>query len=281
MARLTRRHKELVHKLLRERKTVVNLTAAWEQIYTHFEVGKVVAKQLRFTPQDRNELQALAHREWGFDPLQGVPDGSRVEVAAHSCDDKLATEHPDEHYVLIKSARTSLVSAGISSLPPGCSLRIQVDQLDFHAIDSVVIIENLDSFDLWQQYQMPENLQTTLTVYRGHDGLAKGVKSLLKCLLPHTSIVVFPDLDPAGLQIACTTPGVTHLLIPEQSPQLIRKNNKQDYHRQYRQIKYLEAAHLGGWQSTWNEMKKNQTSIKQQHMLAFATPLFALKLNLN
>ena len=273
MARLGRRHKEQVHKLLKECRTEVNFTVTWNEIYRHFEVGRPASRKLHFTVQDRNELRELAFKEWGFDPLHEVPDGTRNEVAANSCDDKLATERPNDHYLLIKSAQGSLPWAGIDPLPRGFSLRIPIGKLDINSIDKIVIIENQDSFDSWHQYQMPDTLDKVLTLYRGHDALATGVKNLIERLLPRTAIIVFPDLDPAGLQIACTTPGVTHLLIPELSPELVGKNNKEDYYKQHGQISYLEKADLKGWQGIWNNIKQGQTSIKQQHMLIFKAPL--------
>ena len=238
--------------------------------------GKQSGRKLKFTVQERAELRNLAGKEWGFDPMQEVPDGSRTEVAANSCDDKLATERPSDQYLLIKSAQGPLPWAGVKHLAQGLSLRIPIDNLDIKSIDKILIIENQDSFDLWHRYQIPYSLQNVLTLYRGHDALATGVKNLLKRLLPTTSIMVFPDLDPAGLQIACTIPGATHLLVTEISSELERINSKEDYLKQHRQISYLDKADLQCWQGIWDTIKNSQISIKQQHMLTFKAPLYVV-----
>lgn len=268
MAGLGRNHKNLVHRLLRARQNEVKVNQAWLDIFYHFEVGRLNGNKLYFSAADHQLLRELAQHTWGFDPLDGVPDGSRIEVARSSTDDKLATQRPGDHYILAKTAAGPMPWAGLGQLPQGSSLRLHLDQLDRTGLSSVVVIENLDCFDSWHRFQLPGEMANILTLYRGHDALAKGVRNLLMSLSSECRVIVFPDLDPAGLQIAHTTPNVSDLLLPKLTPDLVHLGSPDDYFKQNGAIAYLEKANLKSWQCIWQELRTRRTSIKQQHMLA-------------
>ncbi|SEI42495.1 hypothetical protein SAMN04244579_00380 [Azotobacter beijerinckii] len=105
--------------------------------------------------------------------------------------------------------------APLPPLVPGLSLRVALERLDTAAIAKVVLIENLDSFDDWEDYPAPPELAGSLIVYRGHRGLARGARQLLERLPPATRVIVFPDYDPAGLAIAAALPRIDELLLPK------------------------------------------------------------------
>lgn len=282
MAGLGRSHKEAVARLLQQRKTQVKFSRLWQAIYERFEIGHIDNRHLIFSSQERESLRQSAIKEWGFDPRDKVPDGSRSEIARYSTDDKLSTEKPNDNYLLIKTAQGDLPSCfGVKTLPLGYSLRISLSVLDYSAIKQIIIIENQDCYDLWHQFNLPQEFKNVLTFYRGHDVQAKAIFHLIDKLLPETQVIVFPDYDPSGLQIACTTIKSTHLLIPELIPELVAKNNSDDFYAQLDDVTYLDKKRdkneLGGWQDVWLNIKKNHYSIKQQHMLAFYAPLYTVE----
>jgi len=281
MAGLGRSHKQEVVKLLKQRKTQVKFSTLWQAIYEHFEIGFIDNKKLIFSLLDRETLRQSAIKEWGFDPRTGLPEGTRTGVAYYSTDDKLATENPNDNYLLIKTAQGDIPCIGVKKLPSGCSLRISLEQLDFSTIREIIIIENQDCYDLWHQFNLPQALKATLTFYRGHDVQAKAIHHLIDQLLPETMITIFADYDPAGLKIACTTPKSSHVLIPTLSPELMAKSYPDDYYKQHDQAAYLDNSlkknKLDGWQDIWLNIKQNHYSIKQQHMLAYNALLYTVK----
>lgn len=269
MAGLSRTHQKAVHRLLRERLERVVLNLIWRRIHSHFEVGEIRDKSLHFGREQRELLRQQAQREWGFDPLEGVPDGTRLEVAAQAIDEKTARQRPDDGYVLVKGT----LPAPLPLLNPELSLRVPLDSLDLATIAQVLVIENLDSFDDWQHYDAPIELTGSLLLYRGHGGLARGARRLLASLPEHVPVCVFPDYDPAGLSIAIGLPRADALLVPELDKQLLAKGSREHFARQSRQASHLDGSQLSGWQAVWTAMKEQQVSIKQQHMLALGVRL--------
>lgn len=269
MAGLTRSHQEAVHRLLRERQERVELRPIWRCLHAHFETGSADGRWLLFDRDSRETLRRLAALEWGFDPLQGIPDGTRLEVAAHGINEKTARQRPDDGFVLVKGQ----LPAPLPELPPQTSLRVSLAYLADAAIRQIVVIENLDSFDSWEQYPAPAELADALVLYRGHGGLARGTRHLLGSLVGSARVTVFGDYDPAGLAIAATLPGVSTVLVPELSDSLLRSGNRQHFQLQHRAARYLDSSELGGWQALWEEMKGHGLSIKQQHMLALGSEL--------
>lgn len=96
---------------------------------------------------------------------------------------------------------------------------------------------------------------------------------MLQSLPASVLVTVFPDYDPAGLAIAATLAGASHVLIPQLTPKLLAKGNREHFHKQHLQARDLDSLELGGWQAVWKEMKQIGVSIKQQHMLALGAPL--------
>ncbi|WPL17448.1 hypothetical protein Thiowin_02462 [Thiorhodovibrio winogradskyi] len=260
---------QAVHRLLRDELDSVARSRTWDEIQQTFELGEPRGRRLHFSSAHRHELRELAQRAWGFDPLVGVPEGDRRQVAASAIDEKIARERPNDRYVLVKGQ----LPASLPRLTPEMSLRIPLTALHRDAISQVVVVENLDSFDDWHAFTAPAELADSLVLYRGHGGLAHGACQLLSILPEQISVAVFPDWDPAGLRIAHTLPRADALLLPELDHHLLAKGNREHFARQHLAAQYLDNAALGEWETVWDTMKAAQVSIKQQHMLALGRPL--------
>ena len=261
---------QAVHRLLRERLEKVSRSALWDEIRRTFEIGEPRDRNLYFNAEQRQLLREQCRLAWGFDPLDGVPQGNRREVAANAIDEKIAAERPDDRYVLVKGRMPEPLPPLASEL----SLRVPISSLNPDAIVQVVVIENLDSFDDWHAFRSPAELMDALVLYRGHGGLARGTRNLLSVLPEQICVTVFPDWDPAGLLIAQTLPRADALLVPERSEKLLAKGSRGHFVRQYRETRYLDSADLGSsWSLVWEEMKARQVSLKQQQMLAFGAAL--------
>ncbi|WP_341501446.1 hypothetical protein [Gallaecimonas sp. GXIMD4217] len=274
MAGLGRKHLKAIHELLFDHKDLVTATATWREIIAHFELEPgQEGKRLVFDARQRQLLRELASRHFGFDPKAPLPTGDRQAYADHgSIDEKLAPQGPDRHHVLVKGALP-----GLPPLPPEASLRLPLSSLALDRIARVLVIENLDTFDLWRPGLGPDGLADALVLYRGHRGLAAGSKRLLQELPATGQVIVFTDLDPAGLRIAHTLPRADALLVPGLTEELLPMNNAAHFHRQHQASRYLDRADLEGWQGLWQEIKTGQLSIKQQHMLARSAELVLVK----
>ncbi|CRI66262.1 conserved hypothetical protein [Thiocapsa sp. KS1] len=260
---------QAVHRLLRERLDKVPRSAVWDEIRRTFEIGEPRGRDLHFSAEQRRLLREQCRSAWGFDPLEGVPQGNRREVAAEAIDEKIARERPDDRYVLVKGR----LPEPLPQLASDLSVRVPVSGLNPDAIGQVVVIENLDSFDDWHAFRSPAELADALVLYRGHGGLARGARNLLSILPERVPVTIFSDWDPAGLLIALTLPRADALLVPVLSQTLLAKGSREHFAGQYREARHLETADLGGWRAVWDAMKTARISLKQQHMLALGAEL--------
>lgn len=256
LTRLGARHWQAIHDLLRSRERSVQLGPLWRQIHMQLEVGEPRGRRLHFSEAMLRSLRQAAEQTSGVDLLVAAPAGTRRKTASLGfVDDKVAPQRPDHGFVLVKGA-----------------LPAPLASLELAAIEQVLVIENLDSFDDWQHFDAPAELAGCLVLYRGHGGLARGARRLLAALPPDTPVTAFPDYDPAGLAIAAAL-GASQLLLPELDERLLTKGSQTHFLRQFRQATHLDGIELGGWQPVWDEMKQQARSIKQQHMLALGACL--------
>jgi len=112
-----------------------------------------------------------------------------------------------------------------------------------------VVVENLEAFVLWGQFNFLEQLRNSLVVYRGHDVSAKAVISFLNSLPIGIDVTVFSDPDPAGLEIIMSTPKVTSALVP------VSIEN-------FRKVSHKER--FGGQLATMPNVKEKSLSFSEQ-----------------
>lgn len=272
MARLTKVHANLIANVLRKRIGKVSFSANWQKIFAELEVGDVdeSSRALRFSAEQLHQLNQMSTVYFGSELLKDSFEGTRAEVAKHSRYEKLAAIAPDEQYVLLKPQPFYM------NLPLEYSLRIplanviQLLESQTATITHLVIVENLDAFDCWHQFSVDESFSNALVVYRGHNGLGKGLSVLLEQLPERVTVVAFVDVDPAGIQIALTTPRVTQLLAPSieaLSSLVVTASSTEDYIAQNKQLKYI-SQQSSDWQPLQQFIIKHRVSIKQQHLLA-------------
>ncbi|MBA1279486.1 DUF7281 domain-containing protein [Stutzerimonas stutzeri] len=268
MARLETRHLNAVHRAVRNKPLAVTLGTIWEDIRRHVEIGTPRSGKLKLNDADYRALRTFFLRVEGWDPITPPPAGNRTEIARQSRDDKRGAERPGDNFVLVKGN----LPAPLPQLPAELSLRVPLDRLALAQVRNLVLVENLDSFDQWQEYRIPETLNDALVLYRGHGGLARGARKLIAQLPESVCLHVFPDFDPAGLVIAVSM-SARGLLIPALGDKLMEKSHRDHFERQYRQSKHLDELELGCWRPVWQAMREQRLSIKQQHMLAFDAAL--------
>ncbi|KXI27322.1 DUF7281 domain-containing protein [Paraglaciecola hydrolytica] len=201
--------------------------------------------------------------------LQGLPPKqTRLAVVDYVNNDKLADFKPNDHYVLVTSQAALTLYKTELLLPTGVSLRVPLAAIDITNLEAVIIVENQDVFDVWQQVNIDAKYQNALVFYRGNDSsVTKGLKTLLSLLPPNTEVLLFADLDPKGLEMAYTTPRVTGILAPSLDDiqnELSTYSQEVVYLRQLDSITYLHKQQHQGWQDLQQLILKQRFAIMQQ-----------------
>ena len=239
-------------------------------------------KYLCFAPKDFELLRQSVLALMGLDLRQLDFNVDRMAMSAKSHDEKLAKIRPEAEYVLMKYLGFESSPTGISTRT---SLRIPLDEAQKHChelnVAAILVVENLDVFDVIHQACLPQDLTHVMVIYRGsghHSPI--GVRHFLQAMADKLPIIAFTDLDPAGLQIAHTLMGVTHCLVPQlaltapaELLAIAQINSTDDFDKQAKQAKYLQNAELKHWQKLAVWLNQHRISIKQQHLLAHGLEL--------
>ena len=279
MARLGQQQLQLLESAFIKRAPKVKLTANWRAIYRELEVGELdeSEKHLCFAPRDFELLRQGVLALMGLDLRELDFNVDRMTMSAKSHDEKLANIRPEAEYLLLKFLGFTSQPFAISALT---SLRVPIDGAQDYCrtlkVSAILVIENLDVFDVIQQARLPVDLTNLMVVYRGsghHSPI--GVQHFLQAMANKTPIIAFTDFDPAGLQIAHTLTGVTHCVMPQlalsapaQLLAIAQINSSSDFDKQAKQAKYLQHADLHNWQKFACWISQHRLSIKQQHLLA-------------
>lgn len=237
-----------------------------EQHFDLYHNGKGFVFTEQSKTRFRQEVELLYPR---MNIRQGLPSQqNRLEVVEYVNNDKLADIKPNDQYVLVTSQSAINVFAREVVLAPTVSLRLPLDAIDIANLKSVIIVENLDVFDVWHQVKLEAKYQHSLVVYRGNDkSLAKGVKTLVNQLVQGTEVLLFPDLDPKGLEMAYTTQGVTGLLAPsldDIQTKLSVYSQGSLFLRQLDSVTFLQKQQPQGWHDVQQLILNQHLAIMQQ-----------------
>jgi hypothetical protein len=209
---------------------------------------------------------------------QGLPKGlDRIGVVAHVQDDKLAEVKPNDNFVLATAYNGKHSAFGHEiHFPQGVSLRLPLTSIDNSRLKALIVVENLDIFDNWHLANIPPELQDAVVLYRGHDCIAKGVKTLLESLGDDIEVMMCPDLDPKGLENCFTTPRVNNILAPsimDIQTELSQHSQVQKFIDQQNSVSYLKRQECGAWHSLISQIIKNNFAIMQQAIFTLKLPL--------
>jgi len=209
---------------------------------------------------------------------QGLPKGlDRIGVVSHVQDDKLADVKPNDNFILATTYNGKLSVFGCAiNLPLGVSLRLPLTSIDNTCLKALIVVENQDVFDNWHLANIPSELHDALVLYRGHDSMAKGLKTLLESLEGNIEVMMCPDLDPKGLESCFTTPNINALLAPnieDIQTQLIQHSQMQKFMDQHNSVSYLKKQQWAAWNPLIQHLVENNLAIMQQAVLALKLPL--------
>ncbi|GGD65334.1 DUF7281 domain-containing protein [Lacimicrobium alkaliphilum] len=195
----------------------------------------------------------------------------RAQTAEIDPNEKRAGIAPTANQLLMAVTEPDLlttVSGYFYSLPQ-LNLELDCKKLALTDYQSLVVIENRDSFNQWWQYQSPLHGPDTLVVYRGDRGHSRACKGLRKRWVrecPEQPMYYFGDLDLAGLRIAISGRYQGLLLPPiyELAKQLVPQHYPQT------QLKFLPGLQRDcppGWRPLLELITSQRAGLRQQLML--------------
>lgn len=210
--------------------------------------------------------------EEGFSPLNtDFSQLDRVGAARVDANEKRGQIRPTAHLLLVALTQGELYQIFNHTFYPSlqCNIEVDVNALQIAQYDTLLIIENRDSFNEWYKFNKPSALGKVLVVYRGdkaHSSACKQLRARWHCEQPQAPMVYFGDLDLAGLRIAISG-GYQGLLLPTQawlSSRLVGQ------HYPAPQLRFREKLHIDcpvGWRKLLELMQSQHAGLRQQWML--------------
>jgi hypothetical protein len=238
---MNRRWVGLIRRAVESAEEWFPLKGGWEELHREYNIGLPSGNQLRLRAADKAELVALVRSATGLD-LNAAPADfktlSRGEALDHGHDEKWAGRAVAADRLLLKALPGGAlrVNGGALRLPARAHLDLAAAALESMDHPALLVIENYECFDRIDRIRLalPKPWADPLVVYRGDPRASRAdtVNALLAASgLP---VLALADIDPAGLLIAASLPGVVGLLAPdgEVLEGLLAEGNPDLYRRQ-------------------------------------------------
>ncbi len=272
MDELNSRDLQNINRVVTQALAETRLNKLWHYLHDEYGIGRKNGSNLQLTAKDHQRVREITQNNTRLDPILPLPTGSRLEVSKSTGNEKLFSESPGRHHILLNSPGGLLkLNAVEIPLMPGSSYRCDWRELDLTQIKTVIVVENLQAFDYIQQAQLPNELNGAWVLYRGHDVSSQAAIDLLNALPEKTNIIGFFDYDPAGFKILLTTTRIRQCLLPKLSENLFKlaAGTRSRFHNQQAAMTYIESLHLpASLHSHWQELMQHKVCISQELMLA-------------
>ncbi len=272
-----------IERLLKTGKSKVQRNQIWEQICAENGVGRVIGREIHFTPADKQRLREYVLAEHGLDPQFDVRAGGPMAMARKDSSEKLSSDSVFGHLIVLATAGTAKVRASGEDVatPEGSVLSVLPECLDTDHLQSqkLVIIENGGVMPYWANLQLPASWKDSVILYRGHRENARSVAEIARNQ-PAEKLAWFYDFDPAGQALALDKDrGST--LVPEKWRELGRHtpfNQPKTHRNQSVALKRLKSRATGELLAIAEHMANEELAVMQEHMVLRHVPLAALAL---
>jgi hypothetical protein len=261
-----------IQAVLRQDKSEVRLSGVWQAIHDELTVGvRLPGGTLRLDAEDRHRLREYICRQHGLDPLLDELDGDRVELAAHTSNEKFSAQSVFGRLLRLVSRQPEIhLITGRASTPPGSALTLDPSLITAESLGAmVVVVENGAVFNRWHDVPVTDSqAAAALAIYRGHDQEARVVADWLVSLPDRVSIVAAVDFDPAGFEIALAL-GASSILLPDDwlnLPLDASMNKVRAFDEQYRP-ELIERI-PEGWLQAYEWMVSQRAAFTQEALLA-------------
>ncbi|WP_158971696.1 Wadjet anti-phage system protein JetD domain-containing protein [Paraglaciecola sp. L3A3] len=264
-------------KLLADPCSVVKPSAALTEILIwcedlEFKPGQWLKanKSYQFDRQYIADINQILVEDKFASIFDNFSKDNHQSAAQRNPNEKQAKIKPTHHFILSAVIAKSILNSVTQELYSVSQINMELDleKLPLDHFDSLVVIENRDSFNDWYKFSAYAGLANELVVYRGDRYHSTACKTLLKTWrekYKDKAVIYFGDFDLAGLRIAISG-GYSHLLLPD-STWLSEHLIKQHYPEE--QDKYLARLKLEcpqGWRSLLGMMSEKRAGLRQQKM---------------
>ena len=272
-----KRYLTAIMNAVRRNQDKITLTDTWRQIHQLYGVGtKLGTSALLLTAADHQTLLALVRKDMSLDPLEhstAALEWDRLALAAISRNEKVSGRAVGEGLVLVAhpSGRV-LLPSGEYQHPRGGTLNVQA--IDLHGVEKVLLVENLSVMIAAHRYQLPAELQDVPMLFRGDRQWSPRAVSAAR--EGGADLISFPDYDPQGLMNSLTA-GASAVVVP--APATIarileaRLNKPADFDRQSAAAEWLERR----GRTIVADMLRRRLAISQESMAGQVLELIALR----
>lgn len=219
---------------LEKKKGKVPLNDFWASVHSEYAIGQVQGKFLSLGLRDRDLLKSLIQVNAGYSEfIDPSSITSRIDASEYFIDEKWSGSSTLLSTIQVRSINGPLVvDSSRYEIPLTTYLSVDFHRIEVSDYHSIVVVENLEAFLHIDEFVLPESLGHSLVLYRGHDNAAKAALNFLSSISRHSRVLAFMDPDPAGINIALSTPAVTHWLIPKKIQDLEERSHRERFHKQ-------------------------------------------------
>jgi hypothetical protein len=282
---------KVVQNALQSDKQLFPLNQSWQYLHQSYNIGRTHGNKLEVTAQDKVELLALVKLETGIDleqvALADLAAMNREDVLSIALDEKLAGQAVKKQRLALKAllGRPLKINGQSYTLPECGHWDIALADVVCTTHNCLMVIENYRCFDRLAtiRVNLPLPYNNPLIIYRGDNTYSENdTRQLIaKLALP---VIVMADLDPKGLVIAQSFPGLVGLCAPELNDieTLLKdpkKANRQLYTQQLAECQaVLTNSRHTVIRQFWALMKTYQAGVVQEYGLLAASELIVYQL---
>lgn len=239
------------------------------------QIGSMSRTTMLFTDKEAERIRGVIAREYGVTAsLDGVSRLSRGEAGKIVADEKFGRlSIPETVSIRALSGKPLMIGIGDTILPAGTVLHVNPDSLETCRHETVLMVENLETFMLLDHVMFPlcGEGENPLVIWRGGvtaQGAVRAAARAVSVLAATRPVDSFPDLDPAGLGISARYPALRSIRLPAEDDvrSLFREGeDREGYAEQLDQEKdFLDACRHPDVQRWWRFLKDVRIRFPQE-----------------
>lgn len=268
----------LIERAVHSAETRFPLNAGWEQLHREYNIGLTEGNKIHLFPRDKHELIDLVKQVTGLDLRMDSADcfatATRSEAVARIRDEKWAGRKVSAGRLAMKAlpGKRLSINGQALCLPSRSHLDIAIESVTSLEHETLLVIENYECFDRLEQmcWNLGQHHSDPLVLYRGdpHISSPKGVNEFLQHW--KRGVLAMVDLDPAGLLIAQSLPGVQGMVAPAAMvlETWFERGNPELYHRQRPSAEQaVSNSPHHAIRTFWHMIERHQKGLVQEHWL--------------
>jgi hypothetical protein len=254
-------------------------------VIDRYQSGRIQKNLLIFTAPDKTSLRQQIIQEFNLDPFTDQLPTSRLEVAKHHNNEKLARSPASHDHVLVNCPNKTLKLNNLTielqtDFIPNAGMMCLSSGITQIGHETIVVVENLAMMQLCSTFELPAICRNALWIYRGDHKSGARIDACHDLVIRfgnNREVIVFSDMDPKGLEIALTIPHADYWLGPEPSTWNDCFNsdyaNRSGFDKQGTAMAFLlNKREMGLLSEPFSDlvsrMEKERSSYRQEHSYA-------------